>query len=81
MRHYYSKRQSSFYFGVCCAGFWPLQRQISNQNPCASAGGIIVNDKLFLSFTIKISGILRPVMRDRFAEVNFVETDFGETIV
>ena len=49
----YSKRQSSFYFGVYCAGFWPRERHVSLQNPCASAGGFIVNDKIFLSFTIK----------------------------
>ena len=41
-----------FYFGVCCAGFWPLQAASSLQNPCASAGGFIVNDKFYLSFTI-----------------------------
>ena len=50
----YSKRQSSFYFGVCCVGFWLRKQQIPLQNPSASAGGFIVNDKLFLSFTIHI---------------------------
>lgn len=29
-----------FYFGVYGAGFWPLKRLFSLQNPDASAGGL-----------------------------------------
>lgn len=48
-------------FRVFGAGFWPLQRQISSQNPFASAGGIIVNEKLFLSFTIILQFAYSPI--------------------